>query len=376
MLSSVGLLSQHPSVQAGPNPPVASAPTPIQNDPNIFVELARKTVPSVVNISTLSTPKGPRGGPRPEDLFREFFGQIPRNRQPIPPWAQKRQLRPRSLGTGFVIDSKGIILTNNHVIEGADEVRVTFTESPDEKPTPAEIVGRDPDLDIALLKVRTDRALVPLPLGDSEALHVGEYVAAVGNPFGQGHSFSHGIISAKGRPAPDFPLASYLQTDAPINPGNSGGPLINLKGEVIGINNAIDARAQGIGFAIPINVVKSILPQLQSKGTVARGYLGAMISSLTPEIAKQVGAKEDSRSPIITQIEPDGPADRAGLKPYDLILAVDGKEVKGPEDLTGRIAAYPAGESVPVKISREGKTHEVTVKLGQRPDFRELARSG
>ena len=171
-----------------------------------------------------------------------------------------------------------------------------FTEAADEEPTTGEVVGRDPEIDVALIKVKTKRELVAVALGDSDALEVGEYVIAVGNPFGQGHSVTHGIISAKGRLAPDFPLASYLQTDAPINPGNSGGPLVNTKGEVIGINNAIEQRAQGISFAIPINLIKKILPQLRTKGTVERGYIGVLVNELTPEHAPKFEVPKSPRA--------------------------------------------------------------------------------
>ena len=248
------------------------------SDANIFVALAKKIVPSVVNISTLSTVKGGDygGGPNnPDDLFRKFFDDFFRHHgnagprggggdddsggddgggggAPTPAPSGKLP-KAMSLGTGFIIDASGLILTNNHVVADADEIKISFTEDEDEKLTDGEVVGRDPELDVALIHVKTKRELTAVTLGDSDASEVGEYVIAVGNPFGQGHSVTHGIICAKGRLAPDFPLARYLQTDAPINPGNSGGPLVNLKGEVIGINNAIDQRAQGIGFAIPIN---------------------------------------------------------------------------------------------------------------------------
>ncbi|MGK5087247.1 trypsin-like peptidase domain-containing protein, partial [Bdellovibrionota bacterium FG-2] len=286
-------------------------------DPNIFVGLSKKIVPSVVNISTFTTVRVPRGGQgTPDDLFRRFFEDFFRQHQGMgpqgpqgpgddeddgmPPTHPKSPKGPKgspgkgpksmSLGTGFIIDASGLILTNNHVVIDADEIKISFTEATDEKPTDGEVVGRDPEIDVALIRIKSKREMVPLVLGDSDALEVGEYVAAVGNPFGQGHSVTHGIISAKGRLAPDFPLANYLQTDAPINPGNSGGPLVNLKGEVVGINNAIDQRAQGIGFAIPISLVKRILPQLRSNGAVARGYIGVLVSELTPELAEKLGA--------------------------------------------------------------------------------------
>jgi serine protease Do len=271
------------------------------------------------------------------------------------------------LGTGFVIDGSGLILTNNHVVANADEIKISFTEDPTEKPTDAKVVGRDPDLDVALIRVNTSRKLSPLKLGDSDALEVGEWVAAVGNPFGQGHSLTHGVISAKGRASPDFPLASYMQTDAPINPGNSGGPLVNTNGEVVGINSAIDARAQGIGFAIPINLVKKVLPQLETKGKVARGYLGVSIGSLTPDLAEQVGVAKDTQAAVVSHVYPGSPAARAGIEPYDVILEAGGKPVRSAGDLTTQVAGLEVGSSLPVKISREGHVKSLNIKLGERP---------
>jgi serine protease Do len=285
-----------------------------------------------------------------------------------------------SLGTGFIIDASGLILTNNHVVAGADEIKINFTEEADEKPTDGEVVGRDVELDVALIRVKTKRQMKPLELGDSDALEVGEYVAAVGNPFGQGHSITHGIISAKGRAAPEFPLAKYLQTDAPINPGNSGGPLLNLKGQVIGINNAIDQRAQGIGFAIPINAVKSVLAQLKDKGSVTRGYIGVLVNPLSPEVAAKIGAPADLVAPFVTHVYPGDPADKAGLRAYDVIVEFNGQRVKSFSDLIASVTLVPVGGTVPVKILRSGKNQTlsltVTERPGSRPDRHERQRPG
>ena len=303
-------------------------------DPNIFVNLAKKVVPSVVNISTLSTPKGGFRPGSPDEMFRRFFEDFLRNHGGIPDQGEEGEApkggggpKAMSLGSGFIIDESGLILTNNHVVAEADEIKIQFTEETDEKPTDGEVVGRDPELDLALIRVKTKRKLIALSFGDSDALQVGEYVSAVGNPFGQGHSVTHGIISAKDRKAPDFQLANYLQTDAPINPGNSGGPLVNLKGEVIGINNAIDQRAQGIGFAIPSNSVLKVLPQLKSKGVVTRGYIGILVNELSPEIAAKLSIDKNTIAPFVTHVYPGEPADRAGIKPYDVILELNGKAI-------------------------------------------------
>lgn len=330
-------------------------------DLNIFVSLAKKAIPSVVNISTLSTVKAAYRSNIPDDLFREFFG--------LPSGPNFPRVAPKAaaLGSGFILNSSGIILTNNHVIANADQIKIQFTESPDEKPTDGKVIGRDPELDVALIQVKTNRKLIPLPLGDSEALQVGEYVMAAGNPFGNGHSVSHGIVSAKGRLSPGIPLASYLQVDAPINPGNSGGPLLNLKGEVVGINNAIDARAQGIGFAIPINYVKKVLNQLEKNGSVQRGYIGAVVGQLTPEIAKKIGESKDLNAPFVTQIVPGTPAKKAGLQVYDVIKEVDGSAVHTPNELVVAITSLPVGKKTPLKISRNGKEQSLFIQTEPKP---------
>ena len=218
------------------------------------------------------------------------------------------------------------------------------------------MIGRDPELDVALIQFKPNHKLTPVVFGDSDALEVGEFVMAVGNPYGQGHSVTHGIVSAKGRVLPEVPMASYLQTDAPINPGNSGGPLLNLKGEVVGINNAIDARAHGISFAIPINFVKAILPQLKADGKVSRGFIGAAI-----------GAAGDLHGPVVMNISPSGPAEKAGIRTKDVILSVGRNEVHSPSELIQAVTAFKVGESVPIMISRSGKTMKLEVEIGKRP---------
>ncbi|HLE00536.1 MAG TPA: trypsin-like peptidase domain-containing protein [Bdellovibrionota bacterium] len=363
-------------------PAFAQQQTPA--DPNIFVNLAKKSIPSVVNISSTTVMKGPFFPGGPEDFFRKFFGDLfgpgspfgdgSGNRDQAPerpdgngPAGPKQMPRAISLGTGFIIDKSGLILTNNHVVEGAEEIRIAFTEERGETPTIGKVVGRDPELDVALIRVNTERTLLPLALGDSDALQVGEYVMAIGNPFGQGHSVTHGIISAKQRPLPDFTLSTYLQTDAPINPGNSGGPLVNQKGEVIGINNAIEARAQGIGFAIPVNAVKMILTQLRTKGVVSRGYIGALVGELTPEVAAQLNVPKDLKAPFITNVPTGQPADKAGLKAYDVVTEFNGKKVESGTDLVAAVTALPVGESVPIKVLRNGKEMTFNIKIGRRP---------
>lgn len=352
----------------------------VTNPSNIFVELAKKIVPSVVNISTSARVKTPFAGRGQEDMFRRFFedffqgqgrGGAPRG-IPQPEDEEDGQgqqgprgaPRPMSLGTGFVID-KDLVMTNNHVVAGADKIEVQFSDSDDL--VPGELVGRDPELDLALIRIKVTRQVKPLEFGNSDSLQVGEYVVAVGNPFGQGHSVTHGIISAKGRVSPEVPLGRYLQTDAPINPGNSGGPLVNLDGKVIGINNAIDARAQGIGFAIPSNLIQTVLPQLKTRGTVARGYIGILVNPISPQVAEQLGAPKDSKSPFVAHVNPGQPADKAGIKPYDLILQVNGKNIRSPSDLIEAITAVEVGGTAVVKVLRSGAEKSFQVKVAERP---------
>lgn len=350
--------TRHEAVAAQPSVPFSATA-------NIFVSLAKRVVPSVVNISTTMVVRGGARQPGPEDLFRRFFEDYMQRGPRAPQEGESH--RTTSLGTGFIIDAAGLILTNNHVVADADEIKIQFTEEPDERPTDGEVVGRDPELDLALIKVKTKRTLTPLPLGDSDALSVGEYVLAVGNPFGQGHSVTHGIISAKQRRAPDFALANYLQTDAPINPGNSGGPLVNLKGDVIGINNAIDARAQGIGFAIPISLVKQVIPQLKAKGVVSRGYIGVVVNELTQELAAKLGVSSTLVAPFVVHVYPGEPADLAGMKPYDVLLEFNSKPVKYAGDIMAGVTQVPVGENVPIKVLRGGKEIVLDVKVSQRP---------
>jgi serine protease Do len=385
LLSGCTQEAQKQAILSKPREPAQNVPAhqqagivPLPVDANIFVNLAKKVVPSVVNISTSKTFKSPLGQGAPDDLYRRFFedflgpgfGGGPQFGDPRRKGRKNPKDLPKSvsLGTGFIIDSSGLILTNNHVVADADEIKVNFTESLEEKPTDGEVVGRDPDLDVALIRVKSKREMIPLSLGDSDALEVGEYVMAVGNPFGQGHSVTHGIISAKGRAAPNFPLATYLQTDAPINPGNSGGPLVNLKGAVVGINNAIEARAQGIGFAIPSSIVTQILPQLKTKGSVERGYIGTLIGDLSPELAEKLGVSKDLKAPFVTHVTSGEPADQAGIQPYDIILEVNGKKPSTSSELVAAITSIPVGETAEIKISRNGKPLTTKVKVAKRPN--------
>lgn len=325
--------------------------------PQSFTDLAERVTPAVVNISTITTVRIPGSpfrhffGPKEEspfgDFFERFFGDIP-----------DREIKQQSLGTGFIVDKEGYIITNNHVVERADEIKVKLSGSKEYK---AKVVGRDPKTDLALIKISSlFKDLPTLALGDSEKVKVGEWVLAIGNPFGLEHTVTQGIISATGRVIGAGPYDNFLQTDAPINPGNSGGPLVNLKGEVIGINTAIIASGQGIGFAIPSNMAKSIISQLKEKGKVARGWIGVSIQNVTPELAQAFGLKE-AKGALVGDLAQGGPAEIAGIKRGDVIILFDGKEIKNADDLSRVVAEKPLKREVEVKVIREGK--EVNLKI-------------
>ena len=331
--------------------------------PGSFSQLAKKASPSVVNISTVRVIKGGRRGPVPfggptgpndpfKDFFERFFGdQIPRN------------FRQQSLGSGFVIDKDGFILTNNHVVENTDEIKVKLA---DKREYDAKIVGRDTKTDLALIRIESDQPLVPLSLGDSDKLYVGDWVIAIGNPFGLEATVTAGIVSAKYRDIGAGSYDNFIQTDASINPGNSGGPLLNTAGEVVGINTAILSRSGGsvgIGFAIPINMAKDLLPQLK-KGKVVRGWLGVMIQKITPDLKEKLGLK-DEKGALIADVTAGGPAEEAGIKRGDVIVSFDGEDIKEMHDLPYIVASTPVGKKVTVEIIRKGKKKSLEVKTGE-----------
>ena len=335
--------------------------------PESFTDLAKTASPTVVNIRTVRTIKGggrvyrhffnsPFGKENP---FHDFFDKFPGNEF-------QRDFKQRSLGSGFIIDKEGYIVTNNHVIEDADKIKVKLKNG---KEFDAEIVGRDSNTDIALIKIKSKNNLSVLKLGDSDALKVGQWVVAIGSPFGLEHTVTAGIVSAKGRIIGSGPYDDFIQTDASINPGNSGGPLINMKGEVIGINTAIIASGQGIGFAIPINHAKKIIDQLKSSGEVTRGWLGIGIQDISEGLAEYYGIKE-GKGVLVTEIFPGDPADEAGIKPKDIVLSVNGKKVENTRELSMLIATVSVGEIVKVKILRNDAEKTFEVKIAKRKDER------
>ncbi len=340
--------------------------------PESFTDLAEKNSPAVVNIRAERNgkegyPVVPRfkGGPIPKDdplhdFFDKFFGGRP-----------QREFKQRSLGSGFIIDKDGFIVTNNHVVEGADKIKVILK---DEREFDAEIKGRDPNTDLALIKIHPDNDLPVIQLGDSDALKVGEWVLAIGNPFGLEHTVTAGIISAKGRVIGSGPYDDFIQTDASINPGNSGGPLINMEGKVVGINTAIIAGGQGIGFAIPVNLAKGIIDQLKTKGEVTRGWLGVGIQDLTKELKEYYGVK-DGEGVLVTQVFPDDPAAKAGIQAKDIILEVNGHKVDSSRELSRMIAEASVGQKVEITVLRQGSKKVFNVALSKRKDT-QLASEG
>lgn len=330
---------------------------------NLWIELSKLVNPAVVSITTSTIVKQQRGGFRDplQEFLEEFYGgrggggmmgQAPKP-QPI-----------RALGTGFIIREDGLIITNNHVVEQADVVKVQLDQS-DSKLYQAEVIGRDARTDLALIKIDAKRNLPVARLGSSKDVQVGEFVAAFGNPYGHAHTMTVGIISAIGREIAEINRFPFLQTDASINPGNSGGPLVNADGFVIGVNTAIDARAQGIGFAIPIDNVKQIVGQLEKDGRIRRGFIGVGIASVTDEIAANLGLKEVS-GVLVTQVLRGGPADRAGIRPYDVIIEVDGKKVANSTELQNAIGDKKIDSEAKLKIARfdeEGRRKDVNVGL-------------
>jgi serine protease Do len=360
-------VSQQAQEAANNNEPLSQAVT--QSSPHVmptsFADLVEKVSPAVVNITTTAVVSQPTGGPVfPEgspfaDLFRDFgFPGMPDGHGGggVPQ-------RSNALGSGFVISADGYIVTNNHVIEGADEIEIEFYSG---NRLPAEVVGTDPNTDVALLKVKSDDAIPFVNFGDSDDARVGDWVLALGNPLGQGFSASSGIVSARNRELSGT-YDDYLQTDAAINRGNSGGPLFNLKGEVVGVNTAIlspNGGSIGIGFSMASNVVSKVVDQLREYGETRRGWLGVKIQDVTPDMAEALGLATEHGA-MVTDV-PDGPAKDAGMKSGDVITSFDGKEVKDTRELVRNVAEAPAGEAVDVIVMRGGDTETLQVTLGRR----------
>jgi serine protease Do len=349
--------------------PAVAGPPPIS-----FAEIVERVAPAVVNIATTKAvqsgqtpdfpfPQPPPGSPF-EDFFREFF-----DRDHPPERAPQRQ---SSLGSGFVVDSSGYVVTNNHVIAEADEIQVVFS---DETSYTAQLIGRDQKTDLALLKIEGDKPFPAVTFADSDHVRVGDWIIAIGNPFGLGSTVTAGIVSARSRDIRAGPYDDFLQVDAPINRGNSGGPSFNLDGEVIGINTAIFSPSGGnvgIGFAIPSNLALPVIESLKEDGRVKRGWLGVRIQTVTDEIAESLGL-DHAEGALVASVTPDGPAEAADIQPGDVVLEFDGKQIDRMRGLPRIVAETPIGKAVEVDIWRRGERKAVEVTLGELPEEEELA---
>jgi serine protease Do len=337
--------------------------------PSSFADLAEKLKPCVVNISTTKIVRS-RGLISPfenmpfgrdfggDDFFERFFGEIP-----------QREFKQRSLGSGFIISHDGYIFTNNHVVEKADKILVKLSNG---KEYDANVIGKDAKTDIALIKIKPGDSLPVADIGDSDKLRVGEWVMAIGNPFGLEQTVTVGIVSAKGRVIGAGPYDNFIQTDASINPGNSGGPLFDMKGQVIGINTAIVAQGQGIGFAIPISMAKTILPDLKSRGKVTRGWMGVSVQDLSEDIAKSMRLKSQ-KGALISEVMEGDPAEKAGLRAGDVITEISGKPVNNTHELLIMIAGFRVGEDIKVKVIRDGEEKTFQITIAERTEKTEMA---
>ncbi len=384
-LLGLSLILAAPIAVTVPSGQVIAAPAP-----ESFADLAEKLLPAVVNVSSVQTAQSRQGNQNPgpemplfppgspfEQFFKDFFN---RNRPPggggrgeaQPRQPDRPERRAQSMGSGFVIDPSGLIVTNNHVIDGADEISITLQDNTTLK---AELVGRDESTDLALLRVKPEKPLASVEFGDSDKSRVGDWVVAIGNPFGLGGSVTAGIVSARGRDIKSGPYDDFIQTDAAINRGNSGGPLFNMDGKVIGINTAIyspSGGSIGIGFSIPSKIAANVVAQLRDFGQARRGWLGVRIQQVTPEIAESLGLK-DASGAMIAGVNDGGPADKAKIRAGDIVLKFNGQDVKTMNTLPRIVADTEVGKQVPVVVWRDGKEVTITATLGERPNDTALA---
>ncbi|MBN1592594.1 MAG: DegQ family serine endoprotease [Candidatus Coatesbacteria bacterium] len=333
--------------------------------PYTFRDVAKQVSPAVVAITARTAVKVQQGN-FPYWFFDSPFGNgDPRQR--APKQEEKEQWKTAG-GTGFIIDKSGLILTNNHVVEEADEIDVKLL---DDREFSAKVVGRDPETDVALVKIEADENLPVAQLGDSNALQVGDWVIAIGNPYGLDHTVTVGVVSAKERQIGIGNYDRFIQTDAMINPGNSGGPLVDIDGRVIGINTAIAGLRTGIGFAVPISIAKAILPDLKTKGKVERAWLGVTIQPVTPDFQESLGL-EDRQGAIVSEVMKGSPADEAGIEVGDVILEYEGKKIRASRELPEMVGLEPIGKKAKLLILRDGKEKTIRVKLGAKPSTGEL----
>ncbi|MFN3680957.1 MAG: DegQ family serine endoprotease [Nitrospira sp.] len=352
--------------------PVATAPQPILpgGEGQTFVEIAKAVKPAVVNIYATKTGRGdgPHAMPFDDPFFRRFFGdEFFRRFEPQP-----RERKERGLGSGVIVDPNGLIITNNHVVGKAEDIRVTLADKREFK---AKLIGTDPKSDIAVVQIDAT-ALPVVPWADSDKLEVGEFVLAIGNPFGLTQTVTMGIVSALGRSAGIAEYEDFIQTDAAINPGNSGGPLVNVRGELVGINTAIFSQSggnMGIGFAVPSNMARSIMQQLVKTGRVVRGWLGVSIQELTPELASQFGIP-DTKGVLVSDVVDDSPAQKAGFERGDVIVEYDGKPMDSPTHLRNAVAQTAVGKKVTIKIIRDKKPKTIELTIAEQP--KSMSQSG
>src|SRR5437016_4096273 len=353
-------LRRPPLAAPAPVSPIPVVPVQMPPQGGTFASIADAIKPAVININTVSRGAGP-GGRTPfeeffgEEFFRRFFGDVP------------ERIPQRSLGSGVIIDPSGIALTNAHVVEKATEIEVITLDGSKHK---AKVIGSDKKTDLAVLKLDEGKGKFSYArVGDSDKMQVGDWVIAVGSPFGLQATVTAGIISAKARQLGQGPFDDFLQTDAAINPGNSGGPLVNMQGEVIGINTAIVAGGSGIGFAIPSNMARKIYTELLDKGRVTRGWLGVQVQPLTAELAREFSVK-DAVGVLVSDVVPDSPAAKAGIQRGDVLIEFDGKRLEGPVDLQRGVGLFAPGQSAKVKVWRDQSEKAIEVKVGEAPDER------
>jgi serine protease Do len=359
-VGAAGLRALSPAAHAGANrPPVVKVAAPESS--TTFRQVAALVRPTVININTVTILRTPSPGPRTpmeeffgEEFFRRFFGE-------------PRELRQRSLGSGVIVDPSGIALTNAHVVEGASEIEIVTADGAKHR---ARVLGTDAKSDVAALRVLGGGSYPAARVGNSDQIEVGDWVLAIGSPFGFTQTVTAGIISAKGRTLGQGPFDDFLQTDAAINPGNSGGPLVNLEGEVIGINTAIVSRAGGslgIGFAIPINLARKVYTELTTRGKVARGWLGVSVQPLTPELAKSFGAGE-REGVLVADVVEGSPAQTSGLQAGDVILGINDRPIGSPSDLQRAIGLAAPGNTARLRVWRDRAERTVEVRLGEAPE--------
>ncbi len=326
----------------------------------------KRLTPSVVNISTTTVTKAsPFASPYQDEYFKKFFEKFFSDQMP------EREFRNKGLGSGFVMSSDGYIITNNHVVRKAEEIEVILEGG---KKYTAKIVGTDPVTDLALLKIDPEGSLPAVEIGDSSTLEIGDWVFAIGNPFGLGHTVTAGIVSAKGRALGIGRYDNFIQTDAAINPGNSGGPLFDYEGRVVGVNTAVMARGQGLGFAIPVNMAKFVIEHLKVHGRVIRGWLGIMIQDITPEISEALGINRD-KGGLVSEVKEGSPAGKAGLRRGDVIVSVEGEKIPDAATLTRKLALTKPGVDTKFVVFRDGKERTFTIKLIEHPENEKIKES-